>query len=204
MAGEPGHPQKCAGDRAIHQRPLPRPGAQQIEEDERHPHRAVHHLRPIRAPNISREREDRSRATIDAVGRPPQLAAQPVAERRRHEMDSDEIPREHNGSDVPRGSSGIQNISQLSGYAAPGCACPSSGWPLQRYGPTAENRGGATAGLRLEPGQHLAGEVGRPHPVVLFGKRDPPIKQRDNRQQQRRNFKSAKHWVPFCHGLLRS
>ena len=107
------HAEEGPAQRRADQRTVPADGSQQEHEDQRRPHRAVHHLRPVGGADIARQAEDQP-ADQRCHARASQIAAQQIAEQRRHVVDHDVIPLQRAGRMWPC-ERGIRNRIQFSG-----------------------------------------------------------------------------------------
>ncbi len=157
MSAQKGNAEKRARQCAVHHNPLAGPGAQQVKEHQhRNPHRAVKHLRPTGAANISGESEDHRGQQRRILGT-AQVAAQAVAKQRGHEVNRDEIPVEIQRTKVAGAverQPEEQPVERISG-AGLGLAEVAAGHPTD-IDPTWENRADAIGepapGTRAGPG----------------------------------------------------
>jgi hypothetical protein len=190
MTRQPRHPEKYAGQGGAGHGPDPGEGPPQEQEHERRPDRAIEHLRPVRGAHVTAQTERQSRKHRRAAAR-TQVARQPVGEKRGHEMHHDEIPVQPEQADpaVAQRAEKQQPVQRV-GYAR--LRLSDERLPAPQVGvPEGNNPFVPLAGLELEPGQHLIGQIRAFQPGVLVREYQLPVEGGGQQEQDQGDEQSG-------------
>jgi hypothetical protein len=174
MSAEPGDAQACAGEGRIEQRGLAADGAEREQENERSPDGAIQQLRPCRGADVSGEREDGGGEKRGSQGS-VELAAEGVEGQGGHKTDQGDVPVE-GGVAKEAVFQGREEQEPVEGIRDAGLHLADQ--RLAAHLVRVPEHGSSVvpgAGLDLQPGGVLIGEVGLVEIVVLRCEESLPV-----------------------------